>query len=103
MAFDVTPTSGAAPYTLTASFANEESFSLGYALRFTASDDIVGTCPSPNSATSVFPSVASLLLESGSAVRSDSVPQGACRVYKLEVRSSFGEVVDMQYVHVDNI
>lgn len=85
MAFSVTPTSGAGPYTITAAFANKDSFNYSkYALTFSFSDG-VGSCPSAGVATVLVAGGVSLL-ENGSFVHPLDVASGSCRTYTVRIR-----------------
>lgn len=104
MAFDVTPTSGSTPYTFTAAFLNKESFGLGYSLRFALGIAQVGVCPLPESATAFVATASEALLNTGVYVRSTgSVPAGSCNVYRLDILDYENNVIQSEFVNVDNV
>lgn len=102
VAFNVTPTSGAEPYTFSAEFLNKESFAYGYALNLYTSGVGATSCPSPDITTSPTGG-ASLLLRDGFFVREQSVDDLTCRTFKLVIVNQSNEVVDMQYVSISNL
>lgn len=103
MAFAVTPTSGAGPYTLTADITNKDSFNYNrYALTLSFTD-AVGSCPASGVAT-VLVSGAVNLLESGSFAHPLVVATGSCRTYTLRVRDLVtGSIVQFMNVTVNNV
>ena len=103
MAFDVTPTSGTAPYTFTAEFTNKDSIGLGYDLRCLRADAQSGACPLPEDATINLIPPADTLLEVGTYTRQVPVPAGSCQTFVLAIRDRAGNVVDSQSVNVDNV
>lgn len=104
MAFDVTPTSGSAPYTFTATFLNKSSFGSEYRLRFHLSPQSEGVCLPPESAVTNIIVGANALLENGVYVReTGTVPNGNCVTYRLTVLDSIDQVIDMKFVTVSNV
>lgn len=102
--FNVTPTSGAAPYTFTASFLNAESFSLGFKLRFSLSDATAGSCPLPETASNVLPIASEALLNTGVYVSTvGTVPSGSCSIYVLAILDSDNNVIQSVDVTVNNV
>ena len=104
MAFSVTPTSGTAPYTLTATFAETLGFDTGDYLLRVYSQTLVGSCPStayPGGSQSV--PIATSLLATGSAESSTSVPDGSCRVFTAGVFTNAGELVSESSITVSNL
>ena len=101
MAFNVTPASGAGPYTLELDLANktlidginyelEAFFSTG-----TGECPVVGTSPGEN--------IRDALLSVGSYVRTMDVTQGDCLVYTVKVVSLKDSVIlSQQTVSIDN-
>lgn len=104
MAFDVTPTSGAGPYTFTASYADRLGIDLGlYAVMFTSSSS-VGSCPTGGIGGSPDLVTASALYNTGTAVTIADVPSGSCRRYSTYIRRlSDNAIVSQMSAFVDNV
>ena len=103
MAFAVTPTSGAAPYLLTASFAEQHLINgMVYVLRVRSSTE-VGVCPLVG--FTLNPTFwATNLLENGSQSVLNNVPSGSCRTTTLQiVELSSNTIVSQMSVNVSNV
>ena len=104
MAFTVTPTSGASPYTLSASFDTTKYIDgVNYvaSLRTSASE---GSCPSIGEESPLTPTQLEVLLTTGSVVTNVGVSPGFCRAFTLTISQvSDSIVVDTSTVFVDNI
>lgn len=103
MAFDVTPTSGTAPYTFTADFLNKESFDFGYVLEFWRNESTFQTCAPPEAATTAVPSAAESLLKDDVYQRQVPVTEDRCQTFRLDIRDSLGNVIDTQSVTISNV
>lgn len=101
MAFSVTPTSGASPYTLTIDFANKDLIDgvrFGFQVRSATRS---GACEVPDNPPSV--PVGNTLFKNGIYVNDVDVPAGSCRVWKAEiVNLDTSEIISTQSVSVDN-
>lgn len=104
MAFSVTPTSGDAPYTLSASFVDTTYIDgVNYRVRVQSSVS-VGSCPSIGTSEPLGVSQVNQLVVSGSTITNPVVPAGSCRTFTLDIlRLSDNSVVDSSSVSVDNI
>lgn len=104
MAFSVTPTSGAAPYTYEASFLYPHLITSGaYELRF-QSLTATGSCPSDFSGVANNPGRAASLLMSGEYVLTTSIPAGVCSSARLSIQeTSSGVVVSEMFVSINNV
>lgn len=104
MAFDVTPTSGAGPYTFTASYVDTLGIELGLYVTEFRSTTAAGLCPGPESSGTNSPASALDLLNTGTVVLTSSVPAGSCRRFvNLVRRVSDNVIVSEMDVYVDNI
>lgn len=105
MAFEVTPTSGAVPYTFSASFSNIESFIPNYYVLEFVTNMLSGSCPLPSTTGVSITQAVNDLLTTGVYVQStSSVPSGNCRRFNLIIRDTkTGLVVDQASVTVDNV
>ena len=104
MAFDVTPTSGAGPYTATA-IINDAYLIDGvnyYAeLRTSISE---GVCPTQGQASPVDQAIVNQLIMDGSAVLTNLVADGSCRAYSFRLRRVDDDVVvSSSTAFVDNV
>lgn len=105
MAFTVTPTSGDAPYALSANIANSVNVNgVDYAASVTTTLSS-GSCPASGSQ---FPLPANLvnLLVAGETVSSSypTVPSGSCRALTLTItRVSDSVVIDSSTVTINNL
>lgn len=104
MAFNVTPTSGTAPYTYTAEFVNRLGFDLGLYVTEFRSVTLIGSCPTDALSGPNVPGTADNLLNSGVHIAQTSVPAGECRrtVYLVR-RLSDNEIVSQMSVNIDNV
>lgn len=103
VAFDVTPTSGTAPYTFTADLGAAVNIDdKRYSLLF-QSTTAVGSCPPLGSATNV-PNGVDALLATGQYISNDDVPVGSCRTYTLRIRDNvLGTFIASESVQVSNV
>lgn len=105
MAFDVTPTSGAVPYTYTSSFLNKDAFSTGF---FRLELKILtqsGSCAPPGDTGTESIGGANALLANDVFVKTNnSVPIGSCSQSNLIVRDlRTNEVVSLMSVTINNV
>lgn len=102
MALDITPTSGAEPFTLTIDLLNKflidgDQYRLD--VRVASS---VGSCTVP--ASSPQPEISYVLLNQGYFIRTNSVPVGNCVVYKVDIVDvATSDIISTQSVQIDNI
>lgn len=103
MAFDVTPTSGDAPYNFTATIESDMLIdNVKYSISLRSSGGS-GTCPAEGTTTNI-PIGATSLLESGSYTVVDSVPADVCRAYTLSIRDiETNTVISTATVQISNI
>lgn len=104
MAFDVTPTSGAGPYTFTAVF-DDPTFidGVNYSISVRSSG-AVGSCPQRGSAEPFPPADIATLLNTGSVTVTFVIPAGSCRTFTLDVlRVSNNTSVANSSVSVNNV
>ena len=104
MAFSVTPTSGDAPYVLTANIANSALIDgVKYAVSVAYSSSS-GSCPAEGSEVYLTPIQIDTLLTTGSFTSYSAVNTGNCRTFTLEIiRVLDSVVVDSSSVSVDNV
>lgn len=104
MAFTVTPTSGSAPYVLSATFGNKDSIdNVDYALELRTSV-LVGSCFVGVATGNPIAGAASSLLNTGVSSVTGSVPAGSCRTYSLIIRDlSNNSILASQNVNVNNV
>lgn len=104
MAFTVTPTSGAGPYVLSASFDNISSIDfVNFSLEIRSANDTESCFLGVATGTNV-PSLVANLLNTGESVLSSSVPVGTCNTRSLIIRDlSTDTVIDSQNIYIDNI
>ena len=105
MAFAVTPTSGDAPYILTADFANSHNIDgVNYAIEVRTSMR-EGSCPFDSAGSLLSASIVDSLLADGTVNSGfDTVDSGSCRVFTLRLRRlSDNMVLSRESVSVDNI
>lgn len=104
MAFDVTPSSGAGPYTLTASFANASLLDgVTYALELRASIQDV-SCNTGMSEGTNQPGAVQSLLDTGSHVAEQPVNPTLCRTYSLIIRDVVNNtVIQFTNAYIDNL
>lgn len=105
MAFEVSPTSGLAPYTLSADISSRVAVD---GVNYVASvlfSTTVGSCPAPGAGTSLSQSEIDILVATGSVILSaSSIPAGSCRVYTFIIeRVSDGVVISSADARIDNI
>lgn len=103
MAFTVTPTSGEAPYVLSADIDNLINIDGVHYRGFIGSGTAVGSCPAAGFTT--LPRVErEEFFESGSVTLTDSVPPGSCRTFTLRIiRVSDEEEIAVSHINVDNV
>lgn len=102
--FSVNPTSGDAPYVLTAVIANQENIdNANYALELRATNQ-TGTCFSGTSTGANQTAGVQSLINTGEyTIATNSVTAGDCRVYSLIVRDLNADtVISSQNVSIDN-
>ena len=103
MAFDITPTSGDAPYLLSASFENSVSFGHGYELIVRRSGTM-GSCNTVVTTGPLEPVIADALLSAGQYSIPDTVAAGRCDVYKIYIRNtSTGDIIDPMIATINNL
>ena len=104
MAFSVTPTSGAAPYTLSAIVADSDKIdNVLYTATLRTSSN-TGSCLPEGAATLLDSSVVASLLADGSVEYGSTVNPGSCRSITLRIlRVSDNAVVSSSTVFVDNV
>lgn len=104
MAFTVAPTSGSAPYVLSATFAEKyliDDINYRITVRFSQA---TGSCPAVGVADTLSESQLADLLENGSTSSAATVSSGACRTFTLRIlRVSDSAVVASSSVYIDNI
>lgn len=100
MAFSVSPTSGANPYTLSISFLNKSSFGLGYSFTV-AQATASSSCPAVALNQSAL--IRDALLENGVYVVTTSVANGSCQTFTARILNPAGEVIETQSINVSNI
>lgn len=102
MALNVTPTSGAEPYTLTIDLENKlsiDGITYDMAVRFSSTP---GTCPVPAGSPSQV--VRAALLNQGYYVRDITVPVGSCGVYKVDIIDlATSDIISTESVSIDNL
>lgn len=105
MAFTVTPTSGAAPYILSADIINTGNIDGVNYVAAVFSSQSIGSCPSVGETTPLATSRLNTLLSVGSVdANVITVPAGSCRTFTLSItRLSDNVVVDSSSVSVDNL
>lgn len=105
MAFSVTPTSGEAPYFLSAAFDNKTYIDGVNFIASVRSSSLVGSCPLVGTANPLGVQRMQQLLASGSVDSGyTSVASGSCLAITLSVsRVSDGVVVAASTVTVDNV
>lgn len=103
MAFDVTPTSGAGPYTFSAVISDPANIDgIRYSLEF-YNAAATGSCPSPLSG-SMNAQAATDILNNGFWIRPQTVPSGDCRASMLLVRDLLtNTVISSVTINIDNI
>lgn len=92
MALSVTPTSGVAPYLLSATFDNSVAFGHGYELIVRKSGSM-GTCNTDITTGPLDPTIAAALLSTGQYQITNTVAGGRCDVYKVYVRDIANNVI----------
>ena len=106
MAFDITPTSGAAPYTLSAIIANSENIDSVNFVASVRTSQTVGVCPETATGAQLSEAQINDLIANGSTTVgvSTSVPEGSCRAFTLRItKVSNDSVIALSTVHVDNV
>ena len=105
MAFTVTPTSGAAPYSLSAIVDNKENIDgISYVASVWTSV-ATGTCPLTGTATPVNVVLVDQLINSGTVILPYvSVDPGTCRTFTLRImRAKTNVVIASSNATVDNV
>lgn len=99
------PTSGALPFTLTASFSDKPNFYLGRYGLFLYQSTTAGSCPGLVSTGSSLNEIAEALLNNGEyIVTAGGVPAGSCKTYSLVVKNlDNNSVVSSATASVDNV
>lgn len=98
MAFTVSPTSGAAPYVLTADISDKESlFWDRYALELRTRSSS-GSCATPIMTSPPNNVIGAALLESGTSTLVADVPIGSCQVFSLVIRDLETDLIISQEV-----
>ena len=104
MAFDVTPTSGANPYTFTAQFTDAVNIDgVNFSLEFYRANAI-GSCPTNIESGTLVASASQQLLETGTYVRDVSVAPNNCQGSLLLIRDLLtNDIISQSEVFVDNV
>lgn len=102
MAFTVTPTSGAQPYTFLANISNKIWFNHGYTLVF-SNASANNTCPAPSAEKTPDSSISGALLANSVYIENSTVPTGTCSRFWLQIFNSLGEEVEVKSVTVSNL
>ena len=99
----MTPTSGAAPYVLSADIANAVNIDgVNYTV-YVGSGTSVGTCPATG-LTALPAGQVDELLATGSVTINESVASGSCRTYTLRInRVSDGTNIAASHINIDNV
>lgn len=105
MAFSVTPTSGAGPYTLTAVIENNMNVNGVDYVATASSSDQVGSCPVEGIQNALSPTSVNTLVQNGVVVSgAPTVASGSCRTYTLNItRVADGVVISSSSTSVDNV
>lgn len=104
MAFQVTPTSGAGPFTYTAQLANTLGLDVGLYVAEVRALTSVGACPSDVLSAPNNENFANALVNNGTNVSSIEVPSGSCRRTTFLLRRlSDNEIVSQLSVNIDNV
>lgn len=104
MAFTVTPTSGASPYTFEAQFSNAINIDgIHFSLEFLRAQ-VSGACPTDANTYVPVAGAASALLATGTFVAVSSAPVGSCQGSRLIIRNmSTGAIVSQEEVFINNV
>lgn len=104
MAFDITPTSGAAPYTFSLTVNNKESIDgINFSAEFRGVTQ-TSSCPIDGLAGNNSNVIVDELLSTGSYIAPSSIPEGSCRAYTFLIKRLFDDVViASSSVFVDNV
>lgn len=104
MAFTVTPTAGAGPYTFTAAFENKESLNADlYSLEIRPRTN-VGSCPAPATSGTRASGAESQVLQFDSYTTTNEVPAGSCLVSTIVIRNTItDEIVSQASASVNNL
>ena len=103
MAFSVTPTSGAQPYTFEADLENKAKIDNDRYVMTLRSTTTVGSCPAVGAGTNLQTGVDELIAN-GVYVNTQSVPDGSCRTTTLQISDNFlGVVVSSKSVNISNV
>lgn len=103
MAFTVTPTSGAAPYTFEATFFNKMRINTGRYTLFLRSTDMVGSCPPMGNSTNLAAG-ASQLLANGILISNANVSNGSCRTFTLSITDNVdSSVISSATISISNV
>lgn len=104
MAFTVTPTAGAGPYTFTAVFENKESLNADlYSLEIRPRTN-VGNCPTPATSGTRASGAEAQMLANNSYIATTAVPLGSCLVSTIVIRNTItDEIVSQASASVNNL
>lgn len=105
MAFTVTPTSGDAPYSLSATVDNSVNVDGVNYVASVTTEHAMGSCPLSGAGTPLTPTIVNSLINGETVVSgAPTVTAGRCRTYTLAItRLSDNVVVDSADAFVDNI
>lgn len=103
MAFTVTPTSGAEPYTFNAQFSDAVNIDNVHFSLTIRSSQLVGSCPPIGNGTDR-QSAVNALLATGEYVDNEAVPAGSCRAYTAQIINKVtGDPISSETVTVSNV
>lgn len=104
MAFDVTPTSGAGPYTFSIDFLNKESLDANLYEFEARPRTATGSCPAPATTGSRSTGAENAFLMNDEYVTLTDVAPGSCFVVTVLIRNTqTGDVVSQASANVDNV
>jgi hypothetical protein len=102
VAFSVTPTSGAGPFTYTSEIDNKEAFESGYYRLEFAGSTATGNCTSNPVGGSLVPDAALSLLNTDTWVRTAFVAPGTCNTAVLRIiRNNDDTIMDYLFAYID--
>lgn len=99
----ITPTSGAAPYTLSVESSSGFPLPPDYEARFFQTAIQIGSCPVAPWSGDFAQMATDNLTETGVTVLTTSVPSGRCRGYRVQLYYRGVAIGDSLYVYTDNI
>lgn len=104
MAFTVTPTSGAGPYTYTSEITNKEQFAAGFFRLEFASLTSTTSCPTDFAGGAVNQVASDALLNTDEYTRPTAIPAGSCNTAVLRVvRIADNVIIDYVLASINNI